>query len=169
VTRFSVESIVGALNAAGVRYLIGGGLAVVAHGHVRFTADVDLLLDLESQNVLRAIDALEGLGYRPRAPVPFRAFADPLTRQEWLRDKGLTVFSLSSDSHPATEVDLFVETPIDFEAAYRRAERREVGAGVEAVFVGFDDLVYLKEQAGRPIDLDDIAQLKAIRDREGDE
>jgi len=47
VTKRSVEAIVDALNAAGVRYLIAGGLAVVAHGYVRFTADVDLILDLE--------------------------------------------------------------------------------------------------------------------------
>lgn len=39
----SVEAIVGALNEAGVRYLIVGGMAVVAHGYLRFTADLDLM------------------------------------------------------------------------------------------------------------------------------
>jgi hypothetical protein len=45
--RRSIEAIVQALDAANVRYLIAGGLAVVAHGHLRFTADVDLVLDPE--------------------------------------------------------------------------------------------------------------------------
>ncbi len=44
MTRHSVESIVQSLETAGVRYLIVGGLAVVAQGHLRFTADVDLVL-----------------------------------------------------------------------------------------------------------------------------
>ncbi len=45
MTSSSVQAIIQALNEAGVRYLVVGGLAVVAHGHVRFTADVDLVLD----------------------------------------------------------------------------------------------------------------------------
>ena len=52
--RRSVESLVRALNEAGVRYLIVGGLAVVAHGHARFTGDVDLVVDLEADNARRA-------------------------------------------------------------------------------------------------------------------
>lgn len=39
----SFEAVVGALNDAGVRYLIAGGLAVNAHGYLRFTHDVDLI------------------------------------------------------------------------------------------------------------------------------
>jgi hypothetical protein len=109
VTKRSVEAIVDALNAAGVRYLIAGGLAVVAHGYLRFTADVNLVLDLEPGNVTRAIDALEATGYRLRVPVPFQAFADATTRAQWVRERNTPVFSLWSDAHAATEIDLFVE------------------------------------------------------------
>lgn len=42
----SVEAIVGALEKAGVRYLVAGGLAVVAHGYLRFTKDIDLVVQL---------------------------------------------------------------------------------------------------------------------------
>ena len=51
--KHSVDAIVGALNMANVRYLVAGGLAVVAHGYVRFTADIDLIVDLEPANVTR--------------------------------------------------------------------------------------------------------------------
>ena len=54
-----VEAILRALNDANVRYLIVGGLAVVAHGYVRYTADVDIVLDLERENTLRAMKALD--------------------------------------------------------------------------------------------------------------
>jgi len=108
--RRSIETIVESLNRAGVRYLVAGGLAVVAHGLVRFTADLDLVLDPDPDATRRAIDTLSGLGYRPRAPVGFTDFADPEKRRTWFREKGLTVFSVFSDEHPATEIDLFVET-----------------------------------------------------------
>ena len=107
----SVEAIVGAMNEAGVRYLIVGGMAVVAHGYVRFTADLDLILDLRDDNLRRAVDALGGQGYRPRAPVPLVDFVDAGKRAQWVREKQLTVFSLDSPRHPRTEVDLFVEAP----------------------------------------------------------
>ena len=160
----SVEAIVGALNRSEVRYLVAGGLAVVAHGYVRFTADVDLIIDLERDNVDRAIQALGSLGYRPRAPVPFDQFADPAMRAQWVRDKGLTVFSLYSKEHPATEVDLFVELPVDFDQAHRGARWMEIAPGLTASFLGLADLLRLKRQAGRPQDVLDIEKLSAIRE-----
>jgi hypothetical protein len=54
-----VRTILSALNDANVRYLIVGGLAVVAHGYVRFTQDIDLVVQLERENVLRAMNAFD--------------------------------------------------------------------------------------------------------------
>ncbi len=159
----SVEDIITALNEAGARYLVAGGLAVVAHGYVRFTADMDLILDLEPANVRRAIAALPPLGYRPRAPVALDDFAIAARRAEWVREKGLTVFSLYSPLHPATEIDLFVESPVDFNAAYSNAVRMEIAPHVSAAFIGLSDLIHLKKQAGRPQDLFDIERLQALR------
>ena len=169
MTRIAVEAIIRALNARGVRYLVAGGLAVVAHGYVRFTADVDLMLDLESENVEAAIAALETLGYRPRAPVPFRDLADPHHRAQWVREKGLTVFSLHSAEYPATEVDVFVESPIEFDAAYAAAAHIELAPGVRATFVSYDDLIRLKRQASRPQDLEDVRQLRRLKGEPTDE
>lgn len=160
--RHSVEAIVGALNEARVRYLIVGGLAVVAHGYVRFTADVDLVLEPETAAMERAVAALAALGYRPRAPVAFTEFADPVRRAQWAREKGLTVFSAHSPQHPATEVDLFVELPFDFERAYAVARTLEVAPGRPATFVGVADLIEMKRRAGRPQDLQDVQNLKSL-------
>jgi hypothetical protein len=169
VQRKSVSALIQALNAADVRYLLVGGLAVVAHGYVRFTADVDVVLDLQEDNLRRASTALAGLGYRPRAPVAFEDFLDPAKRAAWVRDKGLTVFSLYSPEHPATEVDLFVEAPFTFDQAYARAVRMELAPDVAATFVGFDDLLALKQRAGRSQDVLDIQQLMALKKDRSDE
>lgn len=45
------------------------GLAFVAHGYVRATVDIDIVPNLERENVLRAINALTQIGYRPLIPV----------------------------------------------------------------------------------------------------
>ncbi len=161
--RRSLEAIVRALNEANARYLIVGGLAVVAHGLVRFTADVDLVLDPDPESLRRAVEALSGLGYRPRAPVEFAAFADAEQRACWMRDKGLTVFSTFSGDHRATELDLFVESPFEFGPAYARAVRFEIAQGVQATFVGIDDLLEMKRRAGRPQDLQDVEGLESLR------
>ena len=157
--RRSVEAIVRALNEAQVRYLIVGGLAVAAHGHLRITVDVDLVLDPDPESLGRAIAALETLGYRPRAPVPFIAFADAGQRKDWAREKGMLVFSAHSPAHPVTEVDLFLEAPFDFEKAYARALTMEVGPGLAATFVGLADLVSMKRNAGRHQDMEDVSVL----------
>ena len=61
----SVEAIARALDEARVRYLVVGGLAVIAHGYGRLTMDVDLVVQLEAGNVIAAFEALAKLGYRP--------------------------------------------------------------------------------------------------------
>ena len=42
-----------ALNAEGVRYVLIGGFAVILHGFVRATKDIDLLIDASVENVQR--------------------------------------------------------------------------------------------------------------------
>jgi hypothetical protein len=74
------------------------------------------------------------------------------------------VFSASSERHPATEIDLFVEMPFDFERAYADADRFEVGLSIEATFVGRADLIAMKRKAGRPQDLKDVAELESRPD-----
>jgi len=142
--------------------LVVGGVAVVLHGYPRFTADLDLVVELTASNASAAIAALQTLGYRPRAPVRAEDFADQDIRASWREDKGLTVFSLWSPSYPGTEVDLFVEEPFDFGAAWSRRLDALLNDGTTVHVVGIDDLRVLKANVGRPKDVDDIAQLDAI-------
>lgn len=162
--KHSIESIVRTLGNHQVKYLIVGGLAVVAHGYVRFTADIDLVLGMEKQNLADAVVALKKLNYRSRAPVDFEQFIEPQNRRQWIDQKGLTVFSLFSPDHPATEIDLFVDPPLVFAEAYAKALRLEVAPGISATFCSLEDLIKLKSRAGRPRDLEDIEQLKKIQE-----
>ena len=51
--RFEPERIVAALHAAGIAYVIVGGLAVAAHGVVRATRDLDLVPEPSAENLDR--------------------------------------------------------------------------------------------------------------------
>jgi len=157
----SLEAVFRGLNEAGARYLVVGGVAVVLHGHLRTTADLDLVVQLSPDNALRALQALEALGYRPRAPVKARDFADPALRRQWVEEKGLTVFSLWSPLHRELEVDLFVAEPFDFDEAYGRAVRAQLDAAYVTV-ASVEDIVRLKRAAGRAQDQADIEALQRL-------
>jgi len=160
----SLEAITAVLEASSVRYLIVGGLAVAAHGHGRATFDVDIVVQLQPDNAARAIKALEGLGYRPTAPVPAAQFAQAEHRASWIRDRNMVVFQLHSDHHPETTIDLFVAEPFDFDREYDRAMVGEILPGLPVRFVCLDALLEMKASAGRPKDLEDIRQLRLLAD-----
>ena len=48
----SFEALATALQKSDVRYLVAGGLAVGAHGHLRFTKDVDIVIELIPDNIV---------------------------------------------------------------------------------------------------------------------
>ncbi len=156
-----IERVLEALNRAQVRYLIAGGVAVVLHGYLRTTADLDLIVQLEPENALRALRALRAIGYQPRAPVPAEQFADASTREQWIRDKGLEVFSLWSDGIPGLEVDLFVREPFDFDEVYESASDLQLGTTTVRV-VPRRLLIEMKKLAGRPRDLEDVEALEQL-------
>lgn len=158
----SLEAIATVLQAAQVRYLVVGGLAVAAHGHGRATFDVDMVVQLKPDNVQRAMNALVGLGFRPTAPVPVAQFADPKMRESWIRDKNMVVFQLHSDRHPETQIDLFVSEPFDFDLEFDRAMTGEIRPGLSLRFICLETLLRMKESVGRPKDLEDIRQLKLL-------
>ncbi len=157
-----IENVLAALNAARVRYLVVGGVAVVLHGHLRTTMDLDLVIELEPENVRQALEALAGLGLQPIVPVPMTAFADPETRESWIREKNMVVFSLWHPSRPTLKIDVFVSEPFDFGATYERAVRVDLGR-TEATVVALDDLITLKREAGRPQDIADVESLARLR------
>lgn len=163
MTKASVAAIIRGLNEAGVKYIVVGGLAVNAHGYVRMTVDVDLILQFDRQNLLTAMKVLTKLEYSPKIPVPMEDFADDAKRRSWHEDKGAQVFALRSDSHRETDIDLFITDPLGFDAAYQRSERMNVTDDISATVCAYEDLVKLKLAANRPKDLLDLDQLRKAR------
>ena len=146
--------------------MIVGGLATVLQGYARLTVDVDVMVDLADGEAIKPIAALARIGMVPRAPVEAREFADAATRQRWIDEKGMRVFSMWDPRRPLLEVDVFVDPPIPFDEVWSRAETMEV-AGCSVRVASIADLIALKRIAGRPKDLEDIAALELIATRKG--
>lgn len=151
-----------ALNDAAVPFIVVGGIAVNAHGYGRLTADVDLVIRLQPDDVRNGFRALASLGYAPRVPVTADGFADPHQRARWMAEKGMTVLNFHSDRHRETPIDIFVSEPFDFHAEYRRALVEEVAPGIPVRIVSLGTLARMKRAAGRPQDLADIAELRLL-------
>lgn len=159
-----VMTVVQALNQAEVRYLIVGGLAVNAHGHVRYTNDLDLVIGLEPANIRLGLDTLTTLGYQPKIPVTSAQFADAALRESWRTEKGMVVLNLWNDHRRETPIDIFVSEPFDFAAEYMAAAWFPLAEGVQAPMVNLPALLAMKRSAGRPHDLIDIAELTRIEE-----
>ena len=158
------ERLFAKLNEAGVRYVVVGGVAAVMHGHARLTADVDLVVDLAPGPARKVVDALTELGLSPGAPVKAADFADPSIRESWITEKGMVVFPMVDLKNPMRAVDLFARYPLDFDALWSRADVIDLnGIGVRVASI--DDLIAMKRDAGRPLDLDDVGHLERIRAR----
>jgi hypothetical protein len=59
----TLESIAKRLDGMGIPYAVVGAIALGAHGHVRATTDVDILVTLSASQMIR--EKLDGLGYVP--------------------------------------------------------------------------------------------------------
>jgi len=162
----SFDALVSALQRANVRYLVAGGLAVNAHGYLRFTKDVDVVAQLVPGNIERAFAVLEELGYRPLVPVTAAQFGDAPTRERWVREKGMQVLQFWSDAHRETPVDMFVHEPFDFEDEYRRSIAKPLGQ-ILVRFVTIPTLIAMKQAADRPQDRIDIEYLRKRLEQDG--
>jgi len=157
----SFEAITNILNEADVRYIVAGGLAVNAHGYLRFTKDVDFVIQLVPENISRTFAALKTLGYKPNIPITAEQFSDNEQRESWIQDKGMQVLPFWSDQHRETSIDVFVSEPFDFETEYENSLVKPLGTA-NVHFVSIPTLISMKAIANRPQDLLDIEQLELI-------
>ena len=149
------------LNKAGVKYLVCGGIAVNLYGIERATADIDLAISLDEENLCRFVSAAKKLGLKPKIPVKLEELVEQKKRQEWITNKGMVVFSLYDENAPYFLLDVFIEAQFDFQEIYQR--RQELRLGEIAISIApIDVLIQMKEKTERPQDKADVFYLKKI-------
>jgi len=135
--------------------MVAGGVAVNLYGIERATADVDLVVKLERENLSRFVRIIEKLGLKPRAPVKLRDFIEPENWDKWIQEKGMVVFSLFDEHNPFFVVDVFVNMPFDFDRVYKRREELKLEDTFVPV-VPIEELIAMKEDSNRAQDKADI-------------
>jgi predicted nucleotidyltransferase len=146
------EEFIAALNAHGVRYLVIGAHAVAFHARPRATKDLDLLLDCTTANARRLRAALHEFfgGNDPGYTV------DDLADPRWIIQIGVApvridlVFQLSGCS--------------DFNVVWKNRVEACFGS-VRTYYIGLDDLLVVKEAAGRAQDRADLRVLRLAKER----
>jgi len=127
-----------------VRFLIVGGYALAAHGHPRYTKDLDVWVWAEPTNSPRIIQALTDFG-----------FGDLALSASDFEQAGVVV---QLGREPQRIDILTFATGLEFTDAYEHRMIVEIG-GLEVPFVSLDDLRANKRAAGRLRDLADLEDL----------
>ena len=151
------EGLLRALVSARVEFIVVGGVAGKAHGSPRLTVDLDAVYARSEDNVRRLTSALAPLApYLRGAPpgLPFRF--DPETVRRGLN------FTLRTTRG---DLDLLGEVAGGgaYEALIPHSRELEI-FGLRCRCLELDKLIEVKRAAGRPKDLEAIAELEAIRE-----
>ena len=136
-------------------FILVGGIAAVVHGSARATYDIDIVYARTRENVDRLVSALRPLE-------PYLRGAPPGLPFSWksgtiLRGLNFTLTTMAGD------IDLLGEITGGgtFNDLVADTEVIEV-FGVKCLCLSLERLIAVKRAAGRPKDLETIAELEAI-------
>jgi len=151
------KALLRALSGAQVDFILVGGVAAAVHGSARLTLDLDVVYSRHAVNLERLTLALTPYHpYLRGAPrgLPFRWDAATLAR-------GLN-FTLTTD---LGDIDLLGEIVGGGSYGDLLPHSTTIQVfGVECRCLGLERLIHVKRAAGRPKDLEAIAELEAIRE-----
>jgi predicted nucleotidyltransferase len=143
-----LQAVFRSLNSHGVKYLIIGGVAAIAHGSTRNTFDLDLIIEASPLNAQRLLHALLAVNF---------GTASLITAEQLLNNE-ITVFK------DRVRIDVQTSTPgLIFEKAWERRQEMEAG-GTKVLVVSKRDLIASKRASGRKKDLDDVRVLEMGQD-----
>jgi len=154
---FQPEAVIRLLGRHGVRYVLIGGLAAVTHGAPLVTQDVDVCCARDRGNLELLAAAMREVHaeLRGTAPgLPFRLDAETLTSRERV--------SFTTD---VGWIDIMA-TPAGTAGYDDLSRTAEVFTlfGHRVMVASVEDLIRMKREAGRPIDLRVVEELGALRE-----
>lgn len=148
------------INDHNVGFIIVGGFAVAAHGKVRGTKDVDICPDPNPKNLQRLAEALDAIDAQLLERDEFEGEHDLEPDFDGLTGGGN--WRLTTRHGQLDVMQHLSGIDAGYSALEPHAEQRAF-LGHTVRFCSYEDLVKMKEAAGRPQDLLDVADLKAAR------
>lgn len=139
-----LREFVQSLNENNVRYLIVGGYAVAAHGHPRYTKDLDIWIEMMPENAERLVCAIEQFGFGS-----LKLQAEDFLVPEQIIQLG----------YPPNRIDLINSLKgVNFEECYRSKAEITI-TDVKVNFIDLTNLKKNKQATGRFQDLADLENL----------
>ena len=150
------EGVLRSLVESKVRFVLIGGLAMIAQGAANLTQDIDCLYDRSAENIQRIVEALRTSHPKLRT---LRESVSIVWDAEFF--KNVLNVTLSTDMGP---VDLLAEAPgvEGFEQLWSRAQEMRL-FGFPVRVASIDDLIRMKTATGRPKDIEHAMQLRALK------
>lgn len=153
----NLPRLLGGLNDAGIRYVVVGGIAAIAHGSPRATFDVDICYDPTPANRIRLAKLLTRWNAYLRGVDPSLPW---VLDERTLRDS--PVLTLDTDMDELDVMDRVAGVG-DFEAVLNASEPTTV-LSVPTRVLSLDALIAAKRAAGRRKDHEALIELEALRE-----
>jgi hypothetical protein len=133
------------LNKNDVKYLIVGGYAVALHGHPRYTKDIDIWIEINTENAAKVVMAIKQFGF------------DSLNLQQ---DDFLVSDQVIQLGQPPNRIDILSTiSGVDFAACYASRLQIEID-GININLIDLNNLKKNKQATGRLQDLADVEKLE---------
>ena len=149
-----------------VQYVLCGGLAVNIYGIPRMTADIDVLLDFDVNNLQNFKNALHELNYSALLPVPIEHLSEKATRLKYITEKNLIAYSFFPAAGAHMSIDVLIDCPVHFDELWTQKTARKVD-DYEIYLASVDHLIEMKQYCDRMQDQQDIILLSKIKEHDG--
>ncbi len=131
-------------NEHNVKYLVVGGYAVSIHGYPRSTKDIDVCIELSEENALKMVEVIRDFGFSSLK----------LNKEDFLKKDSITQLGF-----PPLRIDILNDLDgVSFKEAWDNKKVVTI-ENVSVNFIGYNELIAVKQTAGRPQDLADIDKL----------
>ena len=145
------------LSDHGVEFIIIGGAAAIVHGSSRLTQDLDVVYRRSQENIARLSNALQEQNpYLRGAPpgLPFQ-WSEATIRMglNFTLQTNLGDLNLLGEMTGGGNYEDIVDHTFEIEVF-----------GIRCLCLDLETLIHVKRAAGRPKDLETIAELEAIRE-----
>lgn len=142
------EKLLKLLNENNVVFVIIGATAFPVYGYARSTLDIDIFVKPELENIKKVKKALLDFGY----DLPDISYNDLLKNKLLIRQH-----TIETDIHPFVKGVTFKEI---WETKIKSKFKE-----TEVYFPSLDNMIRMKEAAGRVKDIEDLKYLKKIKER----
>ena len=132
-------------NKHNVKYLVIGGYAVSIHGYPRSTKDIDVCIEMSDLNATKMVEVIKDFGFGSLK----------LNKEDFLKKHFITQLGF-----PPLRIDILNDLDgITFEEAWKNKKIVNI-ENVPVNFIGYNELIIVKQKAGRPQDIADVDKLK---------